>query len=143
MAKFYGSWEAFSQQISAPDGENELSLIHGVGALMAKEIVHFWYVHAVKLIDPLLDVVTVLPFAQESTAHALEGKRIVLTGTLKMLTRREAKERLEALGAQVLSAVSAQTDYVVVGENAGSKNRQAMEKKIPRLDEDALSKLID
>ena len=55
----------------------------------------------------------------------LSGKRVVLTGTLSGLTRTEAKEKLEALGARVTGSVSKNTDLVIAGENAGSKLEKA------------------
>lgn len=53
------------------------------------------------------------------------GKKVVLTGTLPTLTRNDAKKILEELGAQVVSSVSKNTDYVLAGENPGSKMEKA------------------
>jgi len=55
----------------------------------------------------------------------LQGKKCVLTGTLSSMDRREAKRRLEALGAKLSTAVSAQTDLLIAGEKAGSKQKKA------------------
>ena len=55
----------------------------------------------------------------------LAGKTFVLTGTLPTLSRDEAKEMLEAAGAKVAGSVSKKTDYVVAGEDAGSKLEKA------------------
>jgi DNA ligase (NAD+) len=63
--------------------------------------------------------------ARPAVHSRLAGKKCVLTGTLSTMDRREAKERLEALGAKVSSAVSAQTDLLIAGEKAGSKRKKA------------------
>jgi len=67
--------------------------------------------------------------------HPLAGKTVVLTGTLQQLTRGEAQERLRAVGAKAAGSVSKKTDYVVAGENAGSKLDKATELGIPVVDE--------
>ncbi len=72
----------------------------------------------------------------------LVGKTFVLTGTLSSLTRDEAKARLQALGATVSGSVSKKTDYVVVGEEPGSKAEKARELGVPTLSEKEFRKLI-
>jgi DNA ligase (NAD+) len=72
----------------------------------------------------------------------LAGKTVVLTGTLKFLTREAATEALERLGARVSGSVSKKTSFVVVGEDAGSKLAKATKLGIETLDEDALRALI-
>ena len=73
---------------------------------------------------------------------SLSGKRFVLTGTLTAMTRSQAKERLQALGASVSSSVSAKTDYLVAGESPGSKLAKARELGVTVLDEDALAAML-
>ena len=73
---------------------------------------------------------------------ALAGRRVVLTGTLDGMTRRAAQAGLEALGATVSSSVSKKTDFVVAGDNAGSKLEKAMTLGVEVLDEDALLRLL-
>ncbi len=75
-------------------------------------------------------------------AAPLEGKTIVLTGTLLALTRELATERLEALGAKVAGSVSNKTSYVVAGADAGSKLAKARELKVPVLDEAGLQEML-
>jgi DNA ligase (NAD+) len=72
----------------------------------------------------------------------LAGKTVVLTGTLKSMTREAATEALERLGARVAGSVSKKTSFVVVGEDAGSKLDKAQKLGVETLDEDALRALI-
>jgi DNA ligase (NAD+) len=72
----------------------------------------------------------------------LSGKTFVLTGTLVTLSRQDAKEKLEALGAKVSGSVSKKTDYVVAGAESGSKLDKARELNIPVLDESEFILLI-
>ena len=70
------------------------------------------------------------------------GKVFVLTGALSKFTREEASEKIELLGGKVSGSVSKKTSFVVVGENAGSKERKARELNIPILSEDDFLEMI-
>jgi DNA ligase (NAD+) len=72
----------------------------------------------------------------------LTGLTFVLTGTLPTLSRSEAKERIEACGGKVTGSVSKKTDYLVAGEEAGSKLTKATTLGITILDEAALHDLL-
>src|SRR5699024_1187976 len=74
--------------------------------------------------------------AEQPAERPLEGQTWVLTGTLGQLTRDQAKERLEALGAKVAGSVSKKTTQVVAGEAAGSKLDKARDLGVPVMDED-------
>ncbi len=71
------------------------------------------------------------------------GKQFVLTGTLSLFTRDEAKEKIESLGGRVTSAVSTKTDYIVAGKDAGSKLAKAKKLEVTVLDEKEFQKLIE
>jgi DNA ligase (NAD+) len=77
-----------------------------------------------------------------ASAQPLAGKTIVLTGTLEGITRDEASERLEALGAKVAGSVSKKTSYVVAGTEAGSKLDRARELGVAVLDAAGLASLL-
>ena len=83
------------------------------------------------------------PDGDASDDKPLEGRRIVLTGSLESLTRSAAKRRLELLGARVSGSVSAKTDLLIAGEKAGSKLKKAEELGIEILDEAGLLQLLD
>ncbi|MCC6715257.1 MAG: NAD-dependent DNA ligase LigA [Gammaproteobacteria bacterium] len=80
--------------------------------------------------------------AERTARESLAGKTFVLTGTLSSMTREEATERLQALGAKVAGSVSKKTSYVVVGADPGSKAARAAELGIPALDEAALANML-
>jgi DNA ligase (NAD+) len=79
---------------------------------------------------------------QRATPGRLAGRTFVLTGTLPALTREEAKALIEEQGGKVAGSVSAKTDYVVAGEDPGSKLIKAQQLGVAILDEDGLRRLL-
>jgi DNA ligase (NAD+) len=92
--------------------------------------------------DELLAALPVVT-AQEVPAAPLAGKTLVLTGTLPTLKRDEAKAMIEAAGGKVVGSVSKKTNYVVAGEEAGSKLEKALELGVSVIDEAELLKLLE
>lgn len=125
--------------------EEQLLEVPDVGPVVAHSIAQFLADPQDRaLIDQLLDV-GVSP--QESIrpvrkAQPLRGKTLVLTGTLPTLTREEATELIRAAGGKVAGSVSAKTDYVVAGQEAGSKLRKANDLGVTILDENNFLELI-
>jgi len=107
--------------------EEALIEIEDVGPIVAHHIVTFFHQqHNQQVIDRLLEAGIDWPEEKRIAADSLlSGKSVVLTGTLEQMSRSEAKEKLLALGAKVAGSVSAKTDYVVAGRDAGSKLTKA------------------
>ncbi|HMB33330.1 MAG TPA: NAD-dependent DNA ligase LigA [Methylomirabilota bacterium] len=115
----------------------EISEIPGIGPKIAESTARFFQeARNRKTIARLRDVGLDLTEAGVSdTPGPLTGKALVLTGGLKSLTRDEAKDAILRLGGRVTGSVSKKTDYVVVGEDAGSKADDARRLGVPTLDE--------
>jgi len=82
------------------------------------------------------------PVTTESHDNRFYSKRMVLTGTLGTMTRNEAKKTLESLGARISSSISAKTDFLIVGENPGSKLEKARKLGVEILDETRFKELL-
>lgn len=106
----------------------DLESINGVGPIVAESIVE-WFKDKEnqKLLSRLLKQIRILNFESSILNKSLSGKTFVLTGTLPTLDRDEAKEIIRSLGGEVSSSVSKATDYVLAGENPGSKYEKAVE----------------
>jgi DNA ligase (NAD+) len=125
--------------------EEELEQVSDVGPVVAESIAHFFNEkHNTDIIKKLqkagihwqdIDVDLDKP-------QPLQGQTFVVTGTLSDMTRDEARQALESLGAKVTGSVSKKTDYVVVGENPGSKATKAEELGVEILDEGDFKKLL-
>jgi DNA ligase (NAD+) len=143
LARHYRSLAHWREEMEAAHAEDSpahtgLLDVHGIGADMAADIVGFFAEpHNRDLLDDLAREVTVLDYEAPARASAspLAGKTIVFTGGLETMSRSEAKARAEALGANVASSVSAKTNYVVIGADAGSKAAKAAALGVTTLDE--------
>ena len=124
--------------------ESELEEVGGIGPRIAEQITAFFREpRNIDMLDRLLQGrIEVLEPEVESPATDLVGLKFVLSGRLEQLTRRQAKELLESLGAKITSAVSAKTDYVVAGTDPGSKYDRAKELGVTVLDEDGFLEVL-
>ena len=123
---------------------DELQRVADVGPIVAGHVAAFFHQsHNREVVDRLQAAGVHWPAPDRLAADSvLSGKTFVLTGTLNGMTRDEAKARLQTLGAKVSGSVSGKTDYVVAGENPGSKLDKAQQLGVTILDEDAFVELI-
>lgn len=137
IAKNYGSFANFRNDMIQGDTEKLLA-IDGIGEAMANDIVEFFAEeHNIKTINELLQRIQVEDFIDETDYNSpIAGKTVVFTGTLEKMTRAEAKAKALSLGAKVAGSVSKNTDYVIVGADAGSKAAKAQELGVTILSED-------
>ena len=148
LAKAYATFNAFRAamgEAAAKQDEAYADLINidGIGEVMANAIVEFFgEAHNQEVLDKLLGQITPLVFTSDASASPVTGKTVVFTGTLKRMSRAEAKAKAERLGAKVAGSVSKKTDYVVAGPAAGSKLKKAQELGLTVLSEEAWSELI-
>ena len=123
--------------------EESLQSVPDVGPVVAHHIVSFFSEpHNRDVIDKL--ILSGVRWEKIEINHdlPLKGKTFVLTGTLSSLSRDEAKEKLENLGAKVAGSVSSKTSYVVAGVDAGSKLEKAKQLNVPILDEEEFLSLV-
>lgn len=137
LARRYGSLEDL-EETSAKD----LRKIADIGPEIAAAVVEF-FVKNQQVLERLLESgIDVQPLPTNSDNQPLRGKNFVFSGKLKDYTRAEAEKAVEDLGGIATSHVSGQTDYLVVGEHAGSKYAEAKKLKIKIFDEQAFKSLL-
>lgn len=121
----------------------ELSEINGVGEVVADSIVA-WFadLNNKKILDGLLEQVNIKKVDNKKNGSPISGKftgkNVVLTGTLSTMSRDEAKEIIRAQGGHISGSVSKSTDFVIAGENAGTKLQKAEDLGVEVLGEEDL-----
>ncbi len=143
LARHYGNFAKFmNEMINKETGP--LVTIDGIGPSMATDIVEFFQEeHNRTIINKLLNEITVEDFIDDTDYNSpIAGKTVVFTGTLNRMTRSEAKAKAQSLGAKVAGSVSAKTNYVVMGADAGSKAAKAKDLGVAILSEDEFLDLI-
>jgi DNA ligase (NAD+) len=123
----------------------ELSAAEGVGPTIAEAVVEWfdvpWHCAIVDAWEAA--GVSMADERDESTPRTLEGLTVVVTGSLVDFSRDSAKEAILARGGKAAGSVSSKTDYVVVGDNAGSKADKAEQLGVPILDEAGFKQLLE
>ena len=146
LAEHFGSIE---ELMSAATQDTEtaskaLEAVTEVGPKVAQAIVEFFAVKKnVQLVKDLESLKLKMTAEKRVTTSTLEGLTFVLTGTLPNLTREDAKARIESAGGRVSGSVSKKTNYVVAGEEAGSKLDKATSLGVSVVDEAGLLKLLE
>ena len=138
LAEEFGSMEALMN--ATPE---ELERVNEVGPRVPQAIREFFDDEKNReLVDELGRPASPSPPRNAKTTSQLEGLTFVLTGTLPNLTREDAKAKIESAGGRVSGSVSKKTNYVVAGEDAGSKLDKARELGVNVIDEAALEELL-
>lgn len=135
-----GQYESLAEIAGA--AEEDLIAIHGIGEIVAHEVV-VWFASKEnqRELDALLTHIEVIPEKRVSNATALSGKRLVITGTLS-LPRDEVKKQIRQAGGTVVGSVSKKTDYVLAGSDPGSKVEMARTLGVPIITEEEFSQLL-
>ena len=124
--------------------EEELTAIPDVGGIVAKSITDFFASEkGGDLVDRLLAAGCTPTWESVTLGDAFAGKTVVLTGTLASMGRKAAGDLIVAHGGKVTGSVSKKTDYVVAGEEAGSKLDKALKLGVPVLDEAAFLAMLN
>lgn len=150
LARHYGSYEHLYNSVTEAQNKNtnawqDLLTLEGIGENMARDLVVFFsQPHNQEMMKDLRDQLTIPPFVVEQfLSSPLTDKTIVFTGTLSTMSRAEAKARVERMGAKVTGSVTQKTNYVIVGEDAGSKAKAAQALGIEVLNEQAFLNLLE
>lgn len=140
LAQHFGHLDALQQ---AP--AEVLEQVPDVGPVVAKHVVSFFQLgHNREVVSQLLARGVHWPKVKTVTndQHALSNKVVVLTGTLSSMTRDQAKAALQGLGAKVTGSVSKKTDFLIAGEESGSKLTKAQSLGVTVLSEEAFVSLL-
>ena len=139
LAQHFGSMEAL-----ASASIEELTEVSDVGGVTAENIYDWFHApQSIHLLQRLQAAGVNMESKRTVTDTRFAGMTFVLTGALTKFTRDEATEKIEAFGGKAAGSVSKKTTYVVVGENAGSKEKKARELGIPILSEDDFLAMIE
>jgi DNA ligase (NAD+) len=124
--------------------ENELVSIDDIGGSVARDIIEFFNEsHNQDIIRALQTLLTIEDFVPPIVSeNPFRGKILVFTGTLETMTRQEAKAKAEQLGAKLSGSISAKTDYLIAGADAGSKLKKARELNVTIMSEEEWVKTI-
>ncbi len=123
--------------------QEDLCQVRDIGPVVADNIVRFFRDERnVVIVDKAISAGVRWDSMHTGSTDELQGKTFVITGTLASLSRNEAKERLISRGAKVSGSVSARTDYLVAGENPGSKLDKARSLDVRVLDEAGLFEIL-
>lgn len=123
---------------------DDLQSVREIGPQVAESVYQFFNeAHNLEIIERLLERGVRISRVEEKQDGKFEGKTFVFTGSMKHFTRDEAEQLVTRRGGRAASSVSRNTDYVVVGENAGSKAQRAQQLSIPTLTEDEFRRIIN
>ena len=141
LALHYNSFENFRIEMTKARDKTsnsfyELVSIDQIGESIAEDLVLYFNTNSNLIIfDKLLNYINIVNIKKTSAISPYTDKIIVLTGTLNSMSREEAKQTLHSLGAKVSSSLSKNTDFLIIGDQPGSKAKKAKELNIPIVSE--------
>ncbi len=140
LAQEFGSMAAIREA-----GQEQLAAAEGVGPTIAEAVIEWFAVDWHRAIVDTWEAagVTMEDQRDESVPRTLEGLTVVVTGSLVDYSRDSAREAILARGGKAAGSVSKKTDYVVVGDNAGSKAEKAEQLGVTILDEEGFTRLLE
>jgi DNA ligase (NAD+) len=142
LAEEFGSIEAIEN--AAKSDPEKLERVEEVGPRISQAISEFFAVDSNRqLISKLSSLGVKMTAEKKQRSKQLEGLTFVLTGTLPTLSREDAKKRIQDAGGKTAGSVSKKTNFVVAGEEAGSKRDKAIELNIPVLNEAELLAMLE
>ncbi len=138
LSEHFGTMEAIMNATA-----DEISAIDGFGLIMAQSVVEFFsHEESRELIERLASLGVNMTSQREVVDLRFAGKVFVLTGTLSKYKRSEASAIIESFGGKTSSSVSKKTDYVLAGEDAGSKLKKATDLAVTIISEDEFGEMI-
>ena len=118
--------------------------IHEIGDIMAESIHEYFSMHHnIKMTQTCLDAGVCFKKVEKIQPSKYSGKIFVFTGSLEKLTRKNAQDMVESMGARASNSVSSKTNFLIAGPGAGSKLNKALDLGINVLTEDEFLKLIN
>jgi DNA ligase (NAD+) len=139
LAEHFGSLDALRNA-----SQEELQVVDQVGPVMAESVCRYFHDprHRLVIDDLLAAGVRPRPPAQKKRTGSLQGKTVVVTGTLKSFSRQQAEQAIREAGGKASGSVSKKTDFVLAGEEPGSKLRKAQELGVEIIDEERFQKML-
>jgi DNA ligase (NAD+) len=139
LAEHFGSLDALRNA-----SQEELQVVDQVGPVMAESVCRYFRDprHRLVIDDLLAAGVRPQPPAQKRRTGSLQGKTVVVTGTLKSFSRQQAEQAIREAGGKASGSVSKKTDFVLAGEEPGSKLRKAQGLGVEIIDEERFQKML-
>jgi len=139
LAEHFGSLDAIRSA-----SQEQLETVDQVGPVMAESVYRYFHNprHRTVIDDLLAAGIRPQPPAPRKRTGGLQGKTVVVTGTLKGFSRQQAEQAVREAGGKVSGSVSKKTDYVLAGEDPGSKLKKAQELGVEVIDEERFLKLL-
>lgn len=136
-----GHYKNFDELANAlPD---EIESVEGLGPVVAESIVNYFrQTENLKIIERIIAGGVRIIDSAEKKSKIFEGSLFVITGTLETWTRSDLKKIIESAGGRVTGSISKKTDYLIIGESAGSKLARAKDLGVKIIDEAALKKML-